>query len=1184
MDDRIESTEAELASAETDLVTEDAAPIVAVDGLAPSARRRPLRFDRLQIDGFKSFADRAEIPIEPGITGVVGPNGCGKSNLLESLRWALGETSARRMRGEGMDDVIFAGSERRSARSVAEVVIVLDNRRRTATPEFNDADILEVSRRIDRGQGTSYRVNGRPARQRDVQVLFQDNAAGASSPAIVSQGRVNKLIQDKPADRRIVLEEAAGVSGLSSRRHEADLKVRQTEQNLLRADDAIAQSGEVVAVLRRQARQVARRREIDGRVKEAQAGVMQLKRLDAVEAEAKARDLHASGDKMVEEAILAVRATERQRDEAMALLVPARQARTDQETAHARAAARLEGIEAEAQRMVQELQEAQRRVVEIAGDRKRGDDDIAQAKAAIGEMSREREALAAESADAPDALERGAAATEAAEEQARFVEAEVSSLAADFASRQATRAAAQRQRDEAMRRLEAVERRLSDTETRLAQLRQSQGPGDHLAEASAAAEIATEAFARSEELLAAAEERLALARQAEEGSLEALRSLSTSQSRAEAELAGLAAVREQGVSANPIAGRLIVPPGLEAAIAAALGDGMAAGTDPAEEIWWVETEHDDDGLAAAVDGAVEVKAALSRTILCATDAEVFDRADKGVDFGVVLVSPTGAFARWDGLRGRQRAQAAGEALKRAARIRELRMLIDQAAGDLERLRLGSEAAKADLLQARRADEDARRASRQAFDTLRRARDELAAREKAGEEIRHKLALLENEVSLLRVEKGEANTGLLSASQALAELSAEDEAARKLDEARRRLDAARREEQSSRSQFERLRSQIALNDQRFRTLLAQEADWHRRLKDAEGRRAELNHRAEEAERVLSEAAQRPASPAEVVEAARDEVRRCRTQLDAAARALDEVERAREAVEMKLRTDEAALATLRENRARSLALIEQAVTNLRNVEDQIREKLLVEPGDLDTIAPCPDRPPEMAPAIQAAEQRLVRLERERESLGAVNFLAEEELAEQEKKLGEIEAARNELRETIVKLRKIIHDLETEARIKLQEAFRLIDGHFGELFVRLFGGGEAHLRLVGSEDILHAGLEIFASPPGKRLQVLSLLSGGEQALTAMALVFAAFLSNPAPICVLDEVDAPLDDANTDRLCRLIEQMAANDATRFLVVTHKPLTMARMNRLFGVTMAERGVSSVTRVDLDKAIEFAGD
>jgi len=184
--------------------------------------------------------------------------------------------------------------------------------------------------------------------------------------------------------------------------------------------------------------------------------------------------------------------------------------------------------------------------------------------------------------------------------------------------------------------------------------------------------------------------------------------------------------------------------------------------------------------------------------------------------------------------------------------------------------------------------------------------------------------------------------------------------------------------------------------------------------------------------------------------------------------------------------------------------------------------------------------------------------------------------------MERARAELRDTIGKLREQITEIENEARVRLQAAFQLIDRHFGELFVRLFGGGEAQLKLVGSEDILTAGLEILASPPGKRLQVLSLLSGGEQALTAMALVFAAFLSNPAPICVLDEVDAPLDDANTDRLCRLIEQMAQNDATRFLVVTHRPLTMARMNRLYGVTMAERGVSSVTRVDLDRAVEFA--
>jgi len=1172
-----------------DLVVHEAAtegePTATPSAEAPrvsSAQRRPLKFEGLRIDGFKSFADRVDLPIETGITGVVGPNGCGKSNLLEALRWALGERSARNMRGDGMDDVIFAGSERRSARSVAEVVLSLDNAGRTATPEFNETDRLEVSRRIDRGQGTSYRVNGKPARQKDVQILFADNAAGATSPAIVSQGRVNKLIQDKPSDRRIVLEEAAGGSGLSSRRHEADLRLNQTEANLARADDALVQSNELVASLRRQARQVQRRREIDGLVREAAAHLMHLRVMDAERAESLARANHKEADQRVEGAILAVRASERNRDEALSRVSPARDARALAETAFARSAARLEGIENEAARLVQELQDARRRVMEIAVDRKRVDDQMAEASRTVEALTSEREDLAAESAEAPEAIEQASNATEAAQDFARLVEIEVSDLAAEAATRQATRAAAIRQRDEATRRLEAVERRLSEAELKLQAARGDLSEDAEDAAIAEAVETAEVAAREAEAALVDCEAALALAKDHEAEAEARLRSLNGEATTVAAEIKGLEAVGSNSPSMDPVSGRLIVPAGMELALASALGDGLDAGTNPSEQTWWEDVAGDrPGGLADQVGGVAELRTALTHVELCDSDADVFGRAHM-LSPGQILVSQSGAFARWDGLRGRGRASAGSESLKRANRLRELRAQADVLASELDVAHVEKNAAHERLERSRALADHARRKSRQLFDELVRLREPLAARAKLAEQRKSRVVIVESEVARARQERADASEQLLAANQAVAEIPADDEASRRLEEARRKLDAARREEQATRAQFEKLRAAHAFREQRFRTIISQEADWRRRLGEATENRAQLTARAEEAERILEEAAQRPESPDEVVEIARAEVAARREELDQAIAKQDEAERLREQADHELRGSEGQLAQLREARARDLAAIEQAVATCRVIADQVKERFEVEVAALETIAPRPDWPMDMPAAKAAAEQAFARRERERDSLGAVNFLAEQELADQEKRLGEMERARAELRDTIGKLREQITEIENEARVRLQAAFQLIDRHFGELFVRLFGGGEAQLKLVGSEDILTAGLEILASPPGKRLQVLSLLSGGEQALTAMALVFAAFLSNPAPICVLDEVDAPLDDANTDRLCRLIEQMAQNDATRFLVVTHRPLTMARMNRLYGVTMAERGVSSVTRVDLDRAVEFA--
>lgn len=1146
------------------------------------AARRSVKFNRLLLNGFKSFPDRSEILIEPGMTGVVGPNGCGKSNLLEALRWGMGETSARRMRGDSMDDVIFGGTVSRPPRNVAEVVIELDNAGRTAPTGLNDSDMLEVSRKIERGQGTSYRVNGQATRQKDVQTLFQDNAAGALSPAIVSQGRVSSLINARPAERRAVLEEAAGVAGLQSRRTETGNKIKTTEANIQRAEDLLSQSGDILGSLRRQARQAQRRREIDALVRAAEAMVLGLRYQSAKAAEEKARAEHAANEAKVEAAMLAVNEAERERERVAAFLLPAREARAKAEADLVRAQARLEGAATEAERVRKDFDEARRRIIEAAADRQRVDQEIAEADRQVRALQAERIEIAKLREGEGVALEASSDAVEAAREALHEADRRQAAAGAAVASSQASRDAAARARMEAVRRVEAIEARLAQADQRLETARSKVGDMPHLAEAEARLERSEADLAGATEAVEMAEAAAMAARTDEEAAVAAVGTAQQEMSTLSGERSGLLAVRLDAASSDPISAHLKVAPGYEAAVAAAFGDAALAGRDPSEASWWSSVPDVGAFWAAStlsefVSGVPEVAAFLSSVAVCA-DEDLPSLRASGLPPGCMAVTLTGAYLRWDGYQGRVGSGKVQAAFERANRLAFLDGEIERVAAKVESAAAARVRCREAVERTRAAEQAARAAARTAYDEANKARDAVAALRKALEDVSRALAVAESEVTGIRAERQEALAGLAQASQALAEIPDDAEAKAELGRAKAAVDAAREAENLARVQQERLNAEANARRQRQDACLREEAGWAKRLNEANVLRDGLTLRAEEAQAVLERAEQAlSAAPQGALEAAQEALAAAAEVVDAARAKEAEADKAKDAVEAMSRSKEVTLGTLREERARLLGNIQVAQNNRETSVNEIQAQLNCDPDAVDAMTGHP--PDQPKPDLQSATSKLTRLERERESLGAVNFLAEQELKEQEERFGSIEKGRDELKETIKKLREALNQIEDEARLKLTHAFRVIDNHFGELFQQLFSGGEAHLRLVGSEDILEAGLEIYASPPGKRMQILSLLSGGEQALTAMALIFAAFLSNPAPICVLDEVDAPLDDANADRLCRLMETMAQKDSTRFLVITHNPLTMSRMNRLYGVTMAEQGVSSVTKVDLDKAI-----
>ena len=397
--------------------------------------------------------------------------------------------------------------------------------------------------------------------------------------------------------------------------------------------------------------------------------------------------------------------------------------------------------------------------------------------------------------------------------------------------------------------------------------------------------------------------------------------------------------------------------------------------------------------------------------------------------------------------------------------------------------------------------------------------------------------------------------------------------------RSQLSAARKDHDEKTRIYDRLSREASQYQQQLKNLNIEKQDWSQRLNGAIGRLHDLKSRHEEVSHKLDQLAKRPEEIVQQRSVLFDKIALIEKERNTAAEQLTQCEDELRNKSSELKASEQALASAREERVRVEGINEQAKQMVQNIVLQIEERLSCSPEDLSLNTPLPQD--EELPEIEAIEHRMQRLTRERENIGAVNLRAEEEANELDQRISSLTSEREDLEAAILKLRQGISNLNRDGRQRVTEAFKTIDNHFSHLYTRLYGGGHAHLELVESEDPLEAGLEIMASPPGKKLQSLSLLSGGEKALTALALLFAVFLTNPAPICVLDEVDAPLDDNNVDRFCTLVSELAKNSGTRFLIVTHHRMTMSRVDRLFGVTMVERGISQLVSVDLARANEW---
>ena len=1207
----------------------------------------PASFARLRIAGFKSFAEPATLEVLPGLTGIVGPNGCGKSNVVEALRWAMGETSARSLRGEDMDDVIFAGTTQRPARNLAEVMLVLEETKSLAPPPFHEFDQLEIVRRIERGQGSAYRINGREARARDVQTLFADLASGARASAMVSQGRVGALVAARPEERRSILEEAAGITGLHARRHEAELKLRAAENNLTRAEDLRGQLEGQLEGLRRQARQAARYRTVSAAIRNAEAELLSLQNARAEAARSTAaRDLAAAQQAVTTAAALTVRASE-QADQAGLRLPGLREIEAQARTALERHRLAGEQIEAEIARAAAALNAAREQLKRLDDDLAHADRQEADATAAQARLDDEAARLAEEETAHPAQAEAAESAVLAAADAVRLADAEANratEAAADLVARhralsEALNAA--RQRDKRLRdqsaQLAAEQARLDAAlvpEARLAAARsavetaetrrehtavaQEEAERARLAAQTEAATLRDTAQRRAAELRQTARDAAETTRTQNRASLDAARSQASqteaARTRIAAEHRALAEVL--GVSDSEkwpkLLDQLDVPPGMEQALGAAIGEELDAAADPGAARHW--REQPATALPALPPGTtplselVKAPALLTRAL---SQIGLVEQATPellaALNPGQSLITKDGGVWRWDGytirpgassaaairLQQRNRLAALTADLATAAAAHEiastaLRTIQDaaqraqaQAEQDERSARAQADSIEATARTEAKGREDRAAEAERAARTARTAADSEASRlrsiaaqlEAQSNAAAARAAGLAEQRLRLDTELADAAAAAAKAEKEATALGDQSAARASVDTARAQLTAARSAERSAIATRDALLAAEAARQKRRATLDPERAIWLDRLRDAGFRRRDLRARRAQAEAELATLDAAPAQLAKSATAARETLEAAGAEHAAAATRLADAETAYRQAASIARDADHTLAAAREAAVRAEGEVHSANQTWGTVAERILERL----------GAAHDLPPPPSDVSLEAEDRFrrrhERMLREREEMGPVNLRAEIEANAIEERIATIEREREEIATAIAKLRGSIGHLNREGRERLTTVFAQVDQQFQALFTRMFNGGRAHLAMVGSDDPLLAGLEIYAQPPGKKLSALSLLSGGEQALTALSLIFAVFRCNPAPVCVLDEVDAPLDDANVERFCTLLADMVQETGTRFLVVTHHALTMARMDRLYGVTMQERGVSRVLSVDLQKAV-----
>ena len=863
-----------------------------------------LSLDKLLIKGFKSFVEPTEFEVKPGLTGIVGPNGRGKSNIVEAIRFGLGEVSAKQLRGKEIDDLIFNGTDSRPSWNLAEVGLFVNLEGTDLENKFQSKQ-LEIARKIYRGEGSNSFINGKEVRLKDIQLLFADASTSARSTSIVSQGRIGAITQAKPEDRKMVLEEAAGILGLQSRRHDSELRLKAAHNNLLRVEDVIATYEEQLSILKKQSKEAERFRNISNLIKNAEASVFFVK-----------------GNKI--------------------------------------------------QRTIETLEEEKRKIeiklADFQGDVSSQDQAYEDLKIKIPPMREKSYSLNSE-------LERLNMTIEnLKQEELRFEEHKTN-----------------------------LERRVDQLENDLSVERKQYGETDRkINEINKEIEdLSSKDFEKSND-------------------------------------------KSMGQSDRSLLNNINYNKKHENVVAAIFGKELLASLDKDGVFYWSDTIEESSPSTFSFDCELASKAikAPERIMNKLNNIAIVDKKDDGyanhqkLNLGQAIVDLEGNLWRWDGL-------------------------------------------------------------------------------------------------------FVSSTYEANISSILAELK----------------------------------------EKRLNDLKKQQIEWQRILELTNQKVIDLNNRIKTAKEELEISQNNPGDIDSKRQFLLNKINELENEKKLFDNELQEKENLLEELSKELRNKEQNFSIVKEELIRKESEISNFVNNLNQLEQSCREKINVNLLNLENEVEKFKKDED----LETAEKRVLRLVSERERIGAVNLLAEDEYTKLREKVDETIKDKNEIQESIEKLHDAINKINKEGVSRLKDAFQIVNENFEKLFTKLFGGGKAYLKLIqNDEDPLNSGLEIFASPPGKKMQNITLLSGGEQALTAISLLFAVFIANPSPFCILDEVDAPLDDNNVDRFCSMVEEISEKVQTKFIIITHNRMTMSRVDRLYGVTMPEEGVSQIVSVELEEAVKYA--
>ena len=876
-----------------------------------------MKFKKLEVVGFKSFADKTSFHFEDGLTGIVGPNGCGKSNIVEALRWCMGETSAKSLRGSGMEDVIFSGTTSRPSKNLCEVALKLENDNRL--PQFKDMPEIEVRRKIEKDKGSKYYLNGREVRAKDIQILFADLSTGPHSPSMVSQGRVGSLVTAKPTDRRAILEEAAGISGLHVRRHEAELRLDAAENNLKKADDIMKQIENQLKSLLKQAEEASKYKNISNEIQHLEAKLVYFQSKEIEKSILVAQE--ELGE--VEDEISAVNIDKNFNENA---LKEESQKITPLRNENAQLNAKLQRLNLEFEQISEEEGRAKNEVEKIKKEIKQINIDIDREKQIINDSSSNEKRLLNERSD-----------------------------------------------------IEETEKTSSEVEEK-----------------------------------------------AEKDYKESLGELN----------------KEQEVL-NKLSEKIFSQIG-----------GFEFGV----------IKRKTSQLSSLIDNI---------SLRFKTQSESTDNYD----------APT----------------LKGKIIEFYNEFKNIEDLIKQINFDLEA-----------------AEPQANLNS----DSTNKIKQEFLEKLKIVSELQGKYA-------------------------------------------------------SRLSKYENLKQDSLKRKERLKNIDSEIKNWIDLKNSSEQKFKELNARLKGSEEVLTEEEIKPGTIAEKKGTYVQNIENVKEDIVQINEQLTSKEESVKLINQKLYDINGVVLGITERKVRAQTIIEGLKDKKKEIELKSLSEFKHTLEELPNFAGI-----DIEEDIQAnkIDNQIQKLKDQREKMGAVNLRADNETQELQDQIDRMMNDRKDLVQGIQKLKGSINDLNQKGRERLLDAFEKVSRKFNDVYTKLFAGGNARLELIESDDPLEAGLELLASPPGKKLQSITLLSGGEQALTAMALIFAVFLINPSPICILDEVDAPLDDANVTRFCALLDELSNVTDTKFVVITHHALTMSRMNRLYGVTMAERGVSQLVAVDLEKA------